>query len=998
LVVLLWQIRRKKENRNSASLIEATIEALNTEDVLHRLPDQSIYGENKEERIFSISLELAITWINRILFLKLLEGQLISYHQGNKDYRFLNNETINDFDELFKLFHKVLAVNLNERSEAIKSKYSRVPYLNSSLFEISELEDHTIKINSLDNGGQLDLIGTTILKDIKKKAASLPTLNYLFQFLDAYDFASEGTEDVQEDNKTIINASVLGKVFEKINGYKDGSIFTPGFITMYMCKQSIRLAVVEKFNEAMSEKGNNLFDKYEDVKNYTSRLFKTQEILKANELINSLRICDPAVGSGHFLVSSLNEIISIKAELGILADKEGNSISGYEIEIVNDELIITDPKTNILEYKLQNGKPLNKEIQRLQKTLFHEKQTIIENCLFGVDINPNSVKICRLRLWIELLKNAYYKEETNYLELETLPNIDINIKCGNSLLSRFALDADLSKALKSIKYDIKAYRGFVNDYKNEKSRDVKRGLQKIIDNIKTDFRTEIGNNDPKKIRLSKLSKELFLLLSVQNSPIQADVIKGGIKKEKEKKEKLETEITKLSKEIDEIKNNAVYKNAFEWRFEFPEVLNNDGEFEGFDVVIGNPPYIRVQDLQHSLIDSYKDNFKVAHKRIDISILFIELGHKILKKNGLQTYITSNQFLKAEYGRNVRTFLKGYLKVNIDYSKVSVFDGLATYVSVFLISKNQNKAIDYKLMDNAEDVPQDFIQFDTSTLSDEPWDFNINQSLKQKVFNNKNSLIGISNFTYGVITGLDKAFLIPSEQVKELKLEKEITKDFIRPQNYKKYHISNQTFSLIYPYNKDNTIIEEAELKTKFPNCFKFLSGFKTELENRQDSRTTIKEKGVAWYSLMRRVDLNDIDTEKIVFYDVGMLPNFILDNKNFIFGGGTSHSLRLTDKSYDVKFILGVLNSALMTWVIYDLCPVKMGNARKYGLDYIKKLPIPKNADVKIQNSIIQFVDKIIEAKQQGKDSTDIEKKIDELVYKLYDITADEQKIIEGTQ
>jgi adenine-specific DNA-methyltransferase len=95
-----------------------------------------------------------------------------------------------------------------------------------------------------------------------------------------------------------------------------------------------------------------------------------------------------------------------------LLDKDGNSISGYEIEIVNDELIITDPKTNILEYKLQNGKPLSKEIQRLQKTLFHEKQIIIENCLFGVDINPNSVKICRLRLWIELLKNAYYKEES----------------------------------------------------------------------------------------------------------------------------------------------------------------------------------------------------------------------------------------------------------------------------------------------------------------------------------------------------------------------------------------------------------------------------------------------------------------------------------------------------------------------------------------------------------------------------------------------------------
>ncbi|MBK7571189.1 MAG: class I SAM-dependent DNA methyltransferase [Bacteroidetes bacterium] len=489
-------IRRKKDNRNAASLIESTIEALLTDDPFHRIPDLFIYGDTKEERAFTVSLELCITWINRILFLKLLEGQLITYHQGNKDYRFLNTETIHDFDELFKLFHKVLAVNVGDRSEAVKSKYSRVPYLNSSLFEISELEDQTIKINSLDNSGQLELISTTILKAVKSKSNKLQPLDYLFQFLDAYDFASEGTEDVQEDNKTIINASVLGKVFEKINGYKDGSIFTPAFITMYMCKQSIRLAVVEKFNETLSKKDEKLFDKFDDVKNYTSRLFKTQEILKANEIINSLRICDPAVGSGHFLVSSLNEIISIKAELGILADESGNSISGYEIEIVNDELIITDPKSNILEYKLQNGKPLSKEIQRLQKALFHEKQTIIESCLFGVDINPNSVKICRLRLWIELLKNAYYREESGFTELETLPNIDINIKCGNSLLSRFALDSDLSKALKSIKYDIKAYRGFVSDYKNEKSRDVKRGLQKIIDSIKSDFRTEISRDDP----------------------------------------------------------------------------------------------------------------------------------------------------------------------------------------------------------------------------------------------------------------------------------------------------------------------------------------------------------------------------------------------------------------------------------------------------------------------------------------------------------------------
>jgi hypothetical protein len=257
-------IRRKKENRNTASFIELIIDAIETEDTLHRLPDESIYGETKEDKVFNIALELCITWINRILFLKLLEGQLVTYHQSNKNQRFLTTDTINDFDELFKLFHKVLAVNLKDRTDTIKVKYSRIPYLNSSLFEISELEDQIIKINSLDNDGHLELINTTILKEIKKKANKLPPLEYLFLFLDAYDFASEGTEDVQEDNKNIINASVLGKVFEKINGYKDGSIFTPGFITMYMCRKSIRLAVIQKFKEKY---GWNI-ETFDDIKNY----------------------------------------------------------------------------------------------------------------------------------------------------------------------------------------------------------------------------------------------------------------------------------------------------------------------------------------------------------------------------------------------------------------------------------------------------------------------------------------------------------------------------------------------------------------------------------------------------------------------------------------------------------------------------------------------------------------------------------------------------------
>ena len=968
--------RNKAGERHTGTILEDAIIQLDSLDKLSRLDKPNQFGNTQQERLFNVALELSITWINRILFLKLLEAQLITYHKGDKSFSFLNLDKIKNYDDLNSLFFQVLARKYDERNEDVKKAFEKTPYLNSSLFEPTDIEQVTLFISNLKDDKTIPIFSQTVLKDQqgKKRTGNISTLQYLFEFLDAYDFGAEGGEEIQEDNKTLINASVLGLIFEKINGYKDGSFFTPGFITMYMCRETIRKAVVQKFNE--TKKWNcttleELYDKIEDRK-------------EANKIVNSIKICDPAVGSGHFLVSALNEMIAVKNDLKILQDRDGKRLKEYQVEVVNDELIVTDEEGELFEYN-----PSNKESQRIQETLFHEKQTIIENCLFGVDINTNSVKICRLRLWIELLKNAYYKNAT---ELETLPNIDINIKCGNSLVSRFAIDADLKQALKKSKWTIDSYRIAVDTYRNAESKEQKREMERLIADIKSDFRSEISLNDPKVKKLRKLSGDLYQMTN------QGQLFEMS-KKEKADWNKKVTQLTeetkKLENEIEEIKANKIFENAFEWRFEFPEVLNDDGDFVGFDVVIGNPPYIRVQDLQHNLIDYYKSTFVVAHKRIDISILFIELGHKVLSPNGYLSYITSNQFLKAEYGRAIREFLKGYLQVNIDYSKVSVFDGLATYVSVFLITKEKGNTINYFLVDNTDQTPENFAQFDVSNLSDEPWDFNTDQTLKTKLFAGKETLNDIANFTYGVITGLDKAFLVPSEISNELGLEKEITKKFIRPQNYKKYNIFSQTFNLIYPYNSDNTIIKEADLKANYPNCFEFLNQFKMELENRKDSRTTIKEKGIEWYSIMRRVDISEIDTEKIIFYDVGMLPNFMIDTDNHIFGGGTSHSLRLTEKGYLYKYIIGVLNSKLMQWIIYDLCPVKMGNARKYGLDYIKKLPI-KKAEIKIQNEVAELVDKVISIKKDGLETTDLENQIDQLVYQLYELTEEEIKIIEN--
>ena len=523
----------------------------------------------------------------------------------------------------------------------------------------------------------IPVISSTVLKNYqgKKRTGNLNTLEYLFDFLNAYDFASEGSEEIQEDNKTLINASVLGLIFEKINGYKDGSFFTPGFITMYMCRETIRKSVVQKFNEIKKWNCSSLeelYDKIEDRK-------------EANEIVNSIKICDPAVGSGHFLVSALNEMIAVKNDLKILQDRTGKRLKEYQVEVVNDELIVTDEEGELFEYN-----PTNKESQRIQESLFHEKQTIIENCLFGVDINSNSVKICQLRLWIELLKNAYYKTSPppspTERELETLPNIDINIKQGNSLISRYSLNADLNSILKSRNISIEEYKKAVQTYQNAENKEQKREVKKFIESIRTNFKQELLFNHPVKAKVNNLEGELD---KFQNQ-ISLDLGTESEKQKKEsikKQEQLKKEIIKAKEELENLENNIIFENAFEWRFEFPEVLDESGNFIGFDVVIGNPPYIRQEEIKD--IKLYlKNNYAVFNSIADIYTYFIERANSVLNTSGHFVFIISNKFARANYGESLRNYLLKNTQLNsfIDFSGIPIFDNATVDAAILSFRK------------------------------------------------------------------------------------------------------------------------------------------------------------------------------------------------------------------------------------------------------------------------------------------------------------------------
>ncbi|EON75230.1 putative type IIS restriction/modification enzyme [Lunatimonas lonarensis] len=1002
--------RKKEGERDTGSILEDTIIQLDSLDKIARLDRPAQFGTTQQERLFSVALELTITWINRILFLKLLEAQLITYHKGDKSYSFLNLGKIKSYDDLNSLFFQVLARKYNVRNEDVQKAFVKVPYLNSSLFEPTHIEHSTIFISNLRNEKSILIFSQTVLKDERGKRLSgeMPTLAYLFRFLDAYDFGAEGGEEIQEENKTLINASVLGLIFEKINGYKEGSIFTPGFVTMYMSRETVRRAVVQKFNEAKGWNCKSFEELKEDLQEEI-RAGNRKDLRKlANSIINSLRIIDPAVGSGHFLVSVLNELIAVKSELRILVDVNYEPLSYHTAEVVNDELIVTDEDGILFQYN-----PNNKESQRIQETLFHEKQTIIENCLFGVDINPNSVKICRLRLWIELLKNACYKNST---ELETLPNIDINIKCGNSLVSRFAIDADLSEALRKSRYSIDSYRMAVTTYRNAQNKEEKREMERLILEIKQGFSATITMNNPLKKRLDKLASELYhrftgtFLFEPAN-----DYGNNKIeKKRQQEQKKLESEIETLSKKIDEIKESKVYNESFEWRFEFPEVLNDDGTFEGFDLVIGNPPYIRIQDLMNSEQDivSYlnKAYESTGKGNYDIYIPFIELGYKLLKTRGQLAYIMPHKFLNANYGVPIREFLRKntFPTKIVHFGSSQVFEDATTYTGIFFMTKGKNDGVAFLNWPTPHEVlsieESLFDKTSYASLGSEPWEFLGSQELQ--VMNSlKRSGLTLESIADRIFQGLktsaDKIYIVKKLEEtettykvysdawnQEFELEKTFLFPLIKGGNSRPFRISETELLILFPY-QDGKLVELDNLEKAAPNIFTYLKQNKEFLENRENQRF----KGESWHQYGRSQAIDIVKYPKIFTPDIAPSPRFSYDqNGRFMFTGGAAGGYGIVPKEgVSSYFLLGILNSSVTEWFMKLTSTQMRGGWLSFESRYIKNIPMPSNLESKELEDLV-----LLATKMEAYDGA-LKNQIDKLVYRLYGLTEEEIKIMEDS-
>ncbi|EAK7647806.1 class I SAM-dependent DNA methyltransferase [Campylobacter jejuni] len=994
---LLYILGLCESKQNSKLIIAKSEESKEEQGTFYTAINSKLKEEN-----FETILKLLILWLNRILFLKLIESNLVRFND-DKNLKFLNFKKIPDFDKLSELFFEVLA---KEKSTRKKSEFAYLPYLNSSLFEKQSIEN-TLEISSLSNDLKLFYYKNTVLKDDKCKAkkGQVGLLEYLFEFLDSFDFGSDDEQSEILSQKELISSSVLGNVFEKLNGYKEGSFYTPSFITSYMCKESITKVVLDKFNAQFDLDAKDISELRKSLRKEDKKAQK--------ELLNSIKICDPAVGSGHFLVSALNVMLSIYDELNLF-DEE------FYLEVQNDEILITGRKGEFIEYK-RPSTPKDKT-HLIQQELFHTKKDIIENNLFGVDINPNSCEITKLRLWIELLKHSFYQsfDDENYHDLKTLPNIDINIKCGNSLVSYFETGKSLNH-YPNIKERMGKYKRIVKDYKEGFYTD-KSHINQEIKNLKISFKNFCFADKFKKEMKSfndkceKYSKKYGNFLAINDENLKFFVSANLTLFDFDEKEATK-EFANLKKEYDNI-FNLESNHPFEWRFEFPEILDDDGNFKGFDLIIGNPPYIRQEELKE-LKPHLAKNYKVYKGTSDIYTYFYELGFNVLKENGILSFITSNKYTRAGYGEALREFLlkNTCILKYIDLNGIKVFDSATVDTSILSFEKIKIKENTFKylslnneLLKNYDfeiSAIKEFLNISQNSLSKESFAFNdeSTNALKTKIEKLGTPLKdwhGL-NINYGIKTGLNEAFIITTEKKDEILAnckdedEKERTAKLIRKmlrgRDIKRYSYEWAGLWVIGTFPSLKLDIEQ------YPALKQYLSQFLPRIEQ-SGEKGCRKKTSNKWFETQDNIAYyEEFEKEKIVWNRISSDLCFSYDNqKNFILDSMFSITFY---SNINLKYLIANLNSSISKFWIKNNAAT-LGDGIYGAKIYIEKLPIPKinSKNQKLVDELINLVDEILKAKEQNKNAStqELENKINSLTYKLYNLTEDEIKIIENKE
>jgi len=900
--------------------------------------------------------------LGRIMFLYFLQKK--EFLAGDRSflknqYRLVRRDE-EDHDFYDEVLEPLFFDTLNCERADFQSTWGRIPYLNGGLF------DRDYGPNIQDLAGRQTPEAVVLPNSLFDPGAG----NSILRFFDGYNFTV--AENIAGDEDVAVDPEMLGKVFENILAAPErgqsGTFYTPRGIVQFMASEVLQRYLVDETKIAPSVI-NKLINYDADLPDQEfDKLLNIQQVKELKEAIAKVKILDPAVGSGAFPLGMMQVILNVRQAI---ARREGSKVA------------------------------------RGSLTMSQWKRDIISHNLYGVDIKPEAIEIAKLRMWLSLVVDIPTIDN-----VEPLPNLDYKLMCGDSLISTIHgeyLIPDPTKtqqgllAVTPIQIAIQPLLDLQRQYFDATSENRVILRQKILEAESNVFRVAVKD------------RRDFLAGKLKDLQRKVKSLKKVSKPLLKEQEELVAKIADLDKFADEVVTGKRSLTFFQYHLHFRDVFTERG---GFDIVIGNPPYVRqesIKELKPALSQEYECYTGVA----DLYVYFYEQGLRLLKPDGYLSYISPNKWFKTNYGEKLRKYLAGNSQIYniIDFGELPVFDA-ATFPMIFIaqhhsvekqsVSFTQVKSLEAPYPDVSAIVKEQGQVLPDTAIQEENWTLT---DQKTANFINKIELALTTLEQYvdgqifrGILAGFNQAFVIDSKTKDQLIAQDAKSAEVIKPlavgDDIRKWHIRDSDKWLIFipwhfPLHEDNSITgysQKAEkvFQDNYPAIYNHLLNFKSELSNRNQAETNIRYE---WYALQRcaATYFKEFDKPKIVFPDIAKESRFSFD-RNQIFVMNTSYII----PKYDL-FLLGVLNS-IMVWKYAQENFACLGDPDKGGRfrfirQSVAKVPIPK-ATEKEQKAIEKLVQKCLDAKGQGVEEW--EKEIDERVAHLYGLNEEDLQIIRG--
>lgn len=872
----------------------------------------------------------------------------------------------NFFDDYLEpLFYTGL--NLNRGENGFYAPFHRrIPFLNGGLFE--QLDNYDWEHNDFN-------IPNEIFSNVDEKGRDADGILDIF---DRYNFTMN--EDEPMEREVAIDPEMLGKVFENLLDVKDrkskGAFYTPREIVHYMCQETLINYLVEKtgiseaairdyilygdfFKDEDTEKTKKVFDdngKYHYEIDTDKELYISEEIFsfkknvnrleEIDDLLKNVKVADLAVGSGAFPLGMLNEIVKARETLTAYMSIGMNNFQ----------------KKSFIAYG---------------RKLYDLKINTIKNCIFACDIEPSAVDIAKLRLWLSIVIDDEITEgNTNgafdeHSKPRQLPNLECNIICGNSLVDEFEGNKLITQSA-VLKNDA--------------------GYQYSIFNV--------GGVDALIEKLIELQDKLFFV------------------KEHNEKEEIKEEIQNIYNKIvmEQIGNSPDLVNDYYdalrqpsrpfvlWQLYFPKVFRDNG---GFDIVIGNPPYIEFKKLDQASKDFFKKRYVSANGKYDIYVVFMEGAYELLNSHGTLSFINPTMFMKRDYGKAIRDFVKDKysIKTIIDFSDKQMFESATTYTGIFIYDKNvsERESIDYYKLDidlnvaSSQHTLHSLLQSEAFSniqkkqveLGD-TWTFEEEKAAEIMELVSRDSVILkklASSIFQGIASGKDEVFYVNQEVIEQYGLEKDLLKKLYKGKDVKRYSTTWSGYYVLYPY-KNNTLVTEAELKELYPNTYNYLCEKRELLKGRSYFDKSTKK----WYELWNQRDSNNFEQEvKIITAEINKNNNFYLDEEK-TYGNTKIYTIVLKDSDKDFYYyVLGLLNSNVLEYTYKKLSVPKAGGFYAFKTQFMELMPIKviDKTDGRY-SEVVRLVSQLC-----GEYSKDIEDELNRIVYDIYGLNEEHIKIVE---